>query len=57
MSETRTLRQRIQDGEVLVALRGSVTMSQDQLADVWRKGKYDYIWIDGQLCKGRPCRR
>ena len=48
MSETRTLRQRIQDGEVLVALRGSVTMSPDQLADVWRKGKYDYIWIDGQ---------
>ena len=48
MSQTKTLRQRIRAGEVLVALRGSVTMSQSQLADVWAKGKYDYIWIDGQ---------
>ena len=48
MSQTKTLRQRIRDGEVLVALRGSVTMSKDELAAVWAKGKYDYIWIDGQ---------
>jgi 2-dehydro-3-deoxyglucarate aldolase/4-hydroxy-2-oxoheptanedioate aldolase len=46
--QTKTLRQRIQAGEVLVALRGSVTMSQSQLAAVWSQGKYDYIWIDGQ---------
>jgi len=48
MSQTKTLRQRIQAGEVLVALRGSVTMSQRELAHVWSQGKYDYIWIDGQ---------
>lgn len=48
MSQTRTLRQRIQAGEVLVALRATVTMSQSQLAETWSKGKYDYIWIDGQ---------
>lgn len=48
MSQTKTLRQRIQAGEVLVALRGSVTMNQSQLAEVWSQGKYDYIWIDGQ---------
>jgi 2-dehydro-3-deoxyglucarate aldolase/4-hydroxy-2-oxoheptanedioate aldolase len=48
MSQTRTLRQRIQAGDVLVALRGSVTMNQSQLAATLAKGKYDYIWIDGQ---------
>ncbi len=48
MSHTKTLKQRIQAGEVLVALRGSVTMNKSQLADVLTKGSYDYIWIDGQ---------
>jgi 4-hydroxy-2-oxoheptanedioate aldolase len=48
MTQTSTLKQRIQAGEVLVALRGSVNMNQSQLAEVWSKGKYDYIWIDGQ---------
>lgn len=48
MSQTNTLRQRIQAGDVLVALRGTITWSKEQLADVWAKGKYDYIWIDGQ---------
>ena len=48
MSESKTLRQRIQAGEVLVALRGSLTTSKSQLADIWATGRYDYIWIDGQ---------
>lgn len=48
MSETKTLRQRIQAGEVLVCLRGDVTMNKSQLAEVLSIGKYDYIWIDGQ---------
>ncbi len=48
MSPTKTLRQRIKDGEVLVALRGSLTTSKDQLSGIWSTGKYDYIWIDGQ---------
>ena len=49
MSQTKTLRQRIEAGEVLVALRGDVTMNKSQLAETLTKGKYDYIWIDGPL--------
>ena len=48
MSQTKILRQRIHDGEVLVALRGSILTSKNELADIWSTGKYDYIWIDGQ---------
>ncbi|MEM7032896.1 MAG: aldolase/citrate lyase family protein [Chloroflexota bacterium] len=48
MSETKTLRQRIQAGEVLVALRGSLQTSKSELADIWATGRYDYIWIDSQ---------
>lgn len=48
MSQSKTLRQRIKEGEVLVALRGSLTTSKEQLADIWSTGKFDYIWIDGQ---------
>ncbi len=48
MSQTKTLRQRIKDGEVLVALRGSLKTHKNQLADIWATGQYDYIWIDGQ---------
>ena len=45
---SRTLRQRMGEGEVLVALRGSLTTSRDELADIWSRGSYDYIWIDSQ---------
>lgn len=48
MTEEKTLRQRIGDGEVLVALRGSLDTTKSQLADIWATGRYDYIWIDGQ---------
>jgi 4-hydroxy-2-oxoheptanedioate aldolase len=48
MPQTKTLRQRIKEGEVMVALRGSLATSKEQLADIWSTGKYDYIWIDGQ---------
>ena len=48
MSQDKTLRQRIQAGDVLVALRGSITTSKSQLADIWATGRYDYIWIDSQ---------
>ncbi len=48
MSQTKTLRQRMKDGETLVALRGSLKTSKEQLADIWSTGRYDYIWIDGQ---------
>jgi len=48
MSQTKTLRQRMKDDEVLVALRGSLATTKNELADIWSTGKYDYIWIDGQ---------
>ena len=48
MSESTTLKQRIQAGEVLVALRGSLTTSKAELADIWSTGRYDYVWIDSQ---------
>jgi len=48
MTEGKTLRQRIQEGEVLVALRGSLDTTKSQLADIWATDRYDYIWIDGQ---------
>ena len=48
MAEEKTLRQRIQAGEVLVALRGSIHTSKSQLAAIWATGRYDYIWIDSQ---------
>lgn len=48
MTQNKTLRQRIRDGEVLVALRGSLNTTKSQLADIWATGRYDYIWIDGQ---------
>lgn len=48
MSPTKALRQRIEDGEVLVALRGSLTTSKDELSAIWSSDRYDYIWIDGQ---------
>ena len=48
MTQDKTLRQRVRDGEVLVALRGSLNTTKSQLADIWATGRYDYIWIDGQ---------
>lgn len=48
MSQGKTLRQRIREGEVLVALRGSLKTSKDELAAIWSTGLYDYIWIDSQ---------
>lgn len=48
MSEGKTLRQRLQDNEVLVALRANVQMSKEELAGILSRGSYDYIWIDGQ---------
>ena len=48
MTQAKTLRQRMKDGEVLVALRGSIKPGKNELADIWSTGVYDYIWIDGQ---------
>ena len=48
MSQKKTLRQRMQDGEVLTALRGWLTTTKEELADIWSTGEFDYIWIDSQ---------
>ena len=48
MAQDKTLRQRIRDGEVLVALRGSLRTTKSELADIWATDRYDYIWIDCQ---------
>ena len=48
MAQKKTLRQRMQDGEVLTALRGSLTTTKEELADIWSTGEFDYIWIDSQ---------
>lgn len=48
MSPEKTLKQRMKDGEILVALRGSLATTKNELADIWATGRYDYIWIDGQ---------
>ena len=48
MTTKRMLRQRIQAGEVLVALRGKLTTTKSELDAIWSAGAYDYIWIDSQ---------
>jgi 2-keto-3-deoxy-L-rhamnonate aldolase RhmA len=45
---SKTLRQRIATGETLVAMRGSLTTSKEELAGFWATGDYDYVWIDSQ---------
>ena len=42
------LRARIAAGEELVALRADLDWSKDQLAAAWGRGKYDFVWLDGQ---------
>jgi 2-keto-3-deoxy-L-rhamnonate aldolase RhmA len=42
------LRARIATGEELVALRGDIGWSKDQLATAWSGGTYHLIWLDSQ---------
>lgn len=48
MPTTSTLKQRIRDGEVVVALRVLLTIERSQLEDALAKGSYDFLYIDGQ---------
>ncbi len=48
MTQSKTLRQRMADGEPLVALRGTITTGKAELAEIWATGRYNYIWIDSQ---------
>jgi 2-keto-3-deoxy-L-rhamnonate aldolase RhmA len=46
--ETSNLRARIAAGDELVALRGDIGWSQDQLSAALGGGQYDFIWLDAQ---------
>jgi 2-keto-3-deoxy-L-rhamnonate aldolase RhmA len=42
------LRARIAAGDEVVALRGDIDSSKEQLAAAWGGGTYDFIWLDSQ---------
>lgn len=48
MSSTQLLKQRIKNGETVVALRVSVDIERAQLEDALGKGTYDLLYVDGQ---------
>ena len=48
MANQKNLRARIAAGDEVVAMRGDIEWSKKQLADAWKGGKYDLIWLDGQ---------
>ncbi len=48
MSDKRTLKQRIHDGEVINIASASLSMSKDSLEDLLSKGAYDLIGVDIQ---------
>jgi len=44
----KSLKQRIRDGDVVVALRPPITIGRNELEAAVAKGSYDLIYIDGQ---------
>jgi 4-hydroxy-2-oxoheptanedioate aldolase len=48
MSTKKTLKERIQAGEVLVSLRASIDIERRQLESTLARGKYDFLYVDGQ---------
>ncbi len=48
MTTAKNLRARMEAGEELVALRSNIEWSKDELAALWAKGDYDFIWLDAQ---------
>ena len=48
MSTAQSLKQRIKDGDVVVALRPPISIGRDALEAALSKGKYDLVYIDGQ---------
>src|SRR5690242_7188639 len=48
MALTPSLKQRIRNGETVVSLRPSITDTRADLERALSKGKYDFIYIDGQ---------
>jgi 4-hydroxy-2-oxoheptanedioate aldolase len=48
MNSELSLKQRIHNGDIIVALRPSIAISRGQLEDALSKGAYDLIYLDGQ---------
>lgn len=44
----KSLKQKIKDGDVVVALRPDITISREDLKAAASKGSYDLIYVDGQ---------
>jgi 2-keto-3-deoxy-L-rhamnonate aldolase RhmA len=42
------LRARVTAGEELVAMRGDIAWTQEQISAAWAGGTYDFIWLDAQ---------
>ena len=47
-SHSKNLRARIAAGDELVAMRGDINWTREQLAAAWGGGTYDLIWMDAQ---------
>jgi 2-keto-3-deoxy-L-rhamnonate aldolase RhmA len=48
MATGKSLKQKIKDGDVVVALRPSITISKADFEKALTKGSYDLVYIDGQ---------
>jgi len=48
MSKAASLKQRIREGEIIVALRVSIDTGRGQLEEDLGRGEYDLIYLDGQ---------
>jgi len=48
MTNPKTLKQRVRDGDVVVALRVFFDFERGQLEDALGKGTYDLVYVDGQ---------
>jgi len=48
MPTGKSLKQKLKDGDVVVALRPAITISRGELEAALSKGSYDLIYIDGQ---------
>src|SRR3954447_27014282 len=48
MADTKSVKQKIKDGDIVVALRPPITISQADFEKALTKGSYDLVYIDGQ---------
>jgi 2-keto-3-deoxy-L-rhamnonate aldolase RhmA len=48
VSSQNNLRARIVAGDELVAVRGDISWTKEQLAGIWSSGLYHLIWLDAQ---------